>query len=309
MNRSNAIALGLSSLVIGGVAATVPRTTTPATPATPSGGGRRPTPPSLGRHAFASRDNVQLRSAPSPTAPVDGTFGLGSGFLIGPEALPGWFPIVREWVNEDGSRTTRNLAFVSAADITFTDPRVATATPFRSLTFGDNPNAPKLGRTDGGECDAFVKLTWPHGVDDFKARLDTLFSATDRTIRDCTGLPRAQSDEWAVFHARWKEFLARPTGTFGSGSDWDTACSYARTLDGWRDTIGNAQAQCVIVGPTNIHGFEVAPSVENSLSSVATIVKWGTVALGGIVLFSTFYPEIREGLATLRARRSARKRS
>ena len=307
MNRANAIALGLSSLVVGAVAASVPPTM-PASPTTPATPGRRPTPPSLARHAFASRDNVQLRTAPSAAAPVDGTFGLGSGFLVGPEALPGWFPIVREWVNEDGSRTTRNLAFVSAADITFTDPRrVAdmTATPFRSLTFGDNPNAPKLGRTDGGECDAFVKLTWPHGVDDFKARLDTLFSATDRTIRDCAGLPRAQSDEWAVFHARWKEFLARPTGTFGSGTDWDTACAYARTLDGWRDAIGSTQ--CTIVGPTNIHGFEVAPSVENSLASVATIVKWGTVALGGIVLFSTFYPEIREATAALRTWRSSRR--
>lgn len=308
-SRANAIALGLSSLVVGAVAASVP-STTPApgtTPATPNDG-RRPTPPSLARHAFASRDNVQLRTDPSPAAPVDGTFGLGSGFLVGPEVLPGWFPIVREWVNEDGSRTTRNLAFVSAADITFSDPRRVATAPFRtSLTFGDNPNAPKLGRTDGGECDAFVKLTWPHGVDDFKARLDTLFSATDRTVRDCAGLPRAQSDEWAVFHARWKEFATRPTGTFGSGTDWDTACSYARTLDGWRDAIGSTQ--CTIVGPTNIHGYEVSPGVENSLASVATIVKWGTLAIGGIVLFSTFYPEIREATAALRARRSARKRS
>ena len=298
-NRANAIALGLSSLVIGTVAATVQPT--PTSPVTPNGGGRRPTPPSLARHAFAARDNVQVRSAPSPAAQVEGTFGLGSGFRIGPEAIPGWFPIVREWVNEDGSRTTRDLAFVSAADITFTDPR-RVAFQRATTTTGQ---AVKPGRSDGGECDLFVSVNWPSNVDDFKRRLDTVASATDRSIRDCPALLRAQQDEWAVFFAQWREFAARPTPTFGSGREWDTVCAYARTLDGWRETLSSTS--CVIVGPTNIHGYEVAPGVENSLASIAGIVKWGTLALGGIVLFGTFYPEIREATAALRARRSSRR--
>ena len=125
-NRANVIALSLSSLVVAAVATAGPLTRRP----TPSA------PPSLARQAFASRDNVQVRSAPSATAPALGTLSLGSDVLIGPEELPGWFPIVREWVNEDGSRTTRNLAFVSAADITFTDPRRVTAATVPSGRIG-----------------------------------------------------------------------------------------------------------------------------------------------------------------------------
>ena len=300
MNRANAIALGLSSLVVGAVAATVPRAdATPATPPTPGG---RPTPPKIGRHAFAVRDGVQVRTAPSSTSPVEGTFGRGSGFLVGPEELPGWFPIVREWVNEDGSRTARNLAFVSAADITFTDPRAVAALMPRTGQVVTKP-----GRSDGGECDLFVSINWPSNVDDFKRRLDTVVSATDRSVRGCAGLSRAQQDEWAVFRSTWREFATKPTPTFGSGREWDSVCAYARTLDGWRETVANTN--CALVGPTNIHGYEAPPGVENSLSSIATIVKWGTVAIGGTVLLATFYPEIREGLAALRARRSARKRS
>ena len=303
MNRANAIALGLSSLVVGAVAASVPPAlATPNTP--PPTPGRRPTPPSLARHAFAARENVQLRTAPSPNAPVDGTFGFGSGFLVGPEALPGWFPIVREWVDEDGSRTTRDLAFVSAADITFTDPRrvaFANAPLSAALQPTTGQQAVKPGRSDGGECDLFVSVNWPSNVDDFKKRLDTVASATDRSIRDCATLARAQRDEWAIFFAQWREFAQRPTPTFGSGREWDTVCAYAKTLDGWRETLANTS--CTIVGPTNIHGYEIAPGVENSLASVATIVKWGTLVIGGAVLFGTFYPEIREGLTALRARR------
>ena len=504
MNRANALALALSSLVIGTVAATVPPAGSPATP----GSGGRTTPPSLARRAFASRDNVQVRSVPSETAPVEGTFGLGSGFLVGPEAVPGWFPIVREWVNEDGSRTTRDLAFVSAADIVFTDPRrtavvqplvgqapaserlvpgqrfvaqipsgaiattlgtapdpamlgtpqsfvtvrvqprsgiamngsviarheatgqevaipdsyvlnevtsstvASTAAPAllqigdrvfvsiasmveasraamqygssepettkkwrlaaeqdpslqdvvvqiiaindianayegspiefihrrgaqeertpvppserRLMRVGFNspirrdtsaPTTPrstastgqqavKPGHSDGGECDLFVSVNWPSNVDDFKKRLDTVASATDRSIRDCPGLARAQRDEWAVFFAQWREFANRPTPTFGAGREWDSVCAYAHTLDGWRETI--AATNCALVGPTNIHGYEVSPGVENILASVATIVKWGAVTLGGALLFSTFYPEIRAATAALRARRAKR---
>ena len=387
MNRNSAIALGLSSLVLGAVAATVPREGALPAPAPPNG--PRPTPPPRGRHAFASRDGVQVRSAPSPTAPIEGTFGFGSGFVVGPEELPGWFPIVREWVNEDGSRTTRNLAFVSAADITFTDPRRVTLAqlptpvsraaseylapgahfvaqiPFGAIatTLGTAPDptmfgtpqsfitvrtqprngiatsgsviarhamtgqevaipdqyviptdstaigqvVTKPGKSDGGECDLFVSINWPSNVDDFKRRLDTVVSATDRSVRECAALSRAQQDEWAVFRATWREFATKPTPTFGSGREWDSVCSYARILDGWREAIANTN--CALVGPTNIHGYEVSPGVENSLASVASIVKWGTLAIGGVVLFGTFYPEIREGMAALRARRTARKRS
>lgn len=300
MNRANAIALGLSSLVVGAVAATVPRAST--TPS--SGGGRQPVPSTV-RHGYASRDNVQIRSSPTPTAPVQATFGLGSGFLLGPEAVLGWFPIVREWVNEDGSRTARNLAFVSAADITFTDPKRVALQTTTSMT--GTGQVAKPGRSDGGECDLFVTVNWPSNVDDFKKRLDTVVSATDLSVRECAGLSRAQRDAWAVFLAEWREFATRPTPTFGSGREWDTVCGYARTLDGWREAL--VGTNCGLIGPTNIHGYEISPGVENSLASIAGIVKWGTLALGGIVLFGTFYPEIREATSALRARRTARKRS
>ena len=308
MNRSTALALALSSLVVGTVASTAhpSMSTAPGAP----GGGRTP-PPSLARRAFAARDNVQVRSAPSATAAVEGTFGLGSGFLVGPEAVPGWFPIVREWVNENGSRTTRDLAFVSAADIAFTDPRRVASPETRALlsrsALGPYTATQVAGKSDGGECDLFVSVNWPSNVDDFKKRLDTVASATDRSIRECPALARAQRDEWAVFFAQWREFANRPTPTFGSGREWDTVCAYARTLDGWRETL--TSTNCALIGPTNIHGYEVSPGVENSLASVATIVKWGAVTLGGVLLFSTFYPEIRATTAALRARRAAPKRT
>lgn len=305
MNRPNSIALGLSALVLGAVASTASSSPNAAPSPAPSGRGRT-LPPSLARHAFAARDGVQVRSAPSNDASVDGTFGLGSGFLVGPETIPGWFPIVREWV--DGTmRVTRDLGYLDAADVTFTDPRTVTiavaSSPPRAI--GASPS-PALGRTDGGECDQLTHFFgWPKGVDDFKARLDTLFSSTDRSIRECPSLSRSQRDEWAIFLAQWKKFAATPTATFGSHEDWVTTCTYSKTLDGWRDVL--ATTQCAVVGPTTIHGYEVPASAENTLASLATIVKWGALIIGGSVLIATFYPEIKGGLSALRASRSQRK--
>lgn len=284
--RGNLIALGLSSLVVAALLSQQ------------SAG--RATPPSAARVATALREITEIRIAPTAEASVIGTVGKGSRFLVGDE-VSGWFPIIREWVNEDGSRTDRDLGWVRRSDIAFVPdlvrPAVATASaPFAPFAIGAPP---KLGNTDGGECtDGLFKVTWPSGVDDFKARLDTLFSATDRTIQDCASIAPAQKDQWAVFLARWREFAKEPAPLFGSASHWENACGYSRTLDGWRDVI--ASTDCKIIGPSTIRGYEVPESSLKALESLSTIAKWGTIGVGGAALFAAFYPEIRSALGAVR---------
>lgn len=166
--------------------------------------------------------------------------------------------------------------------------------PYIPLSF-----QPSTGGVDAGECDAPVKFTWPSEVDDFKARLQTIFDATDRTVIGCASLPAEQRKAWNNFYAAWRTFRVKETPTFGSYNDWVTTCTYAKTLDGWRETIKNAK--CPIIGPADIKGYELPTGVEKSLESLATTVKWGMLGLGGLILLVTFWPEIRGALGAARA--------
>lgn len=296
VDRNTGIALGLSSLVLGGIAAThrAPPTTTPS---------GRPVPPSTARRAFAARDGVPVRAGPAANTPEVARLGRGSAVRVaGEEDLPGsgFLPIVREWVEENGSRFSRTLGYVAAVDVVFTDP-----SPFRTLGPARTPIAeegqPTGDRSDGGECDVFFTATWPSAVTHFKERLDTVFQATNASIERCAGLDAAEREQWNVFFTTWRTFRNTPTPTIGSGAHWDQTCAFSRTLDGWRAKL--RQTRCALVGPVGIHGYELPSSTGKAIENVATIVKWGALTIGGAVLIGTFYPEIRAGLTVLRARR------
>ena len=296
MNRPNAIALGLSALTVGAVAATARPTTLPKP---------RPVPPSDARHAFANKDIIVVRQGPNDTAPEVARLGLGSGMLVHPRELEGgYLAIVREWV-EGNARFSHDLGFVRSADVVFTDPlrRPASAIVARGIApkIGEGQEPPK-DRSDGGECDVFFTVTWPSAVDHFKQRLDAVWQATDRSVQSCAALSQDEKDAWGLLYGRWKTFAATPTPYVGSGAHWDQTCAWSRTLDGERKKI--AQVKCNIVGPINIQGYELPAGVSASISNVATIVKWGALGIGGAVLVATVLPEIRAALGALRARRT-----
>lgn len=304
MNRNDALALGASAVIIG-LAASTHRS--------PSGSKTLgeidifPTPPSTTRRGFAARDATIVRSAPSPTAPEVARLGRGSAVRVAAEEdVPGsgFLPIVREWV-EAGARRRTIIGYIAALDVVYNDPgpRPTLGTPANTRALGAVGIASegRADRSDGGECDVFGTLTWPSSVDHFKERLDTVFQATNRSIELCATFPDADRQQWALFYGRWQAFQRTPTPTFGSGGHWDQTCAYARTLDGWRDRL--RQTRCELVGPSNIHGYELPPGVGGGLESLATIVKWGALTIGGAVLLATFYPEIRAGLGALRATR------
>lgn len=306
MNRNTAIALGLEALVIGGLAASASRAGAGPAPNT------RPIPPSTARRAFAAHDGTIVRDRPGPGAGVVATLGMGSGIRVGgQETSPGsgFLSIVREWV-EDGVRFSRDLGFIRASDVVYSDPRAPTGSPFTSPFYtptGRDEEVPRGDRSDGGECDLFATLTWPSSVDHFKERLDTVWSATNRSVQECPGFPAADRDEWNLTYGRWRAFAETKTPTFGSGAYWDQTCAWGRTLDGWRRRL--AQTQCPLVGPVNIQGYALPGGVEAGLGSIATIVKWGALTVGGAILVATLYPEIQAGLSALRAGRTLRGRS
>ena len=284
MNRPNALALGLSALIVGAVASQA------GTPA------RRRTPPSTARRAYARAD-IPIRQGPAVTTPTIGTLGLGSPILVGDAALPGWLPIVREWIDENGARFSRALGYVAETDVTFGPPAAV-------VTTGQTAAATAPGRSDAGECDATFHFGgWPSQVDDFKARLNTVFDDTDAAVRGCAAMSAETKARWAAFLQVWRTFEAKPTATFGSYEDWRTTCTYAKQLDAWRDDT-LAKAACAPVGPSGIHGYDLPAGVQAGAESLATIVKWGALTVGGTLLVATFYPEIRSALTALRTARA-----
>lgn len=135
MNRANALALGLSTLVVGAVASTARAASTT--------GAARPIPPSTARRAFAARDGVIVRAGPASTTPEVARLGRGSAVRVaGEEDLPGsgFLPIVREWV-DGGARFARNLGWIAAVDLIYTDPRPRALTAATGLT---PPRPPSL---------------------------------------------------------------------------------------------------------------------------------------------------------------------
>lgn len=155
----------------------------------------------------------------------------------------------------------------------------------RSRYVGYSPMV--FGGVDAGACDAPIKMTWPGEVDDFKARLGTLFEATDLGIRACAGFDANDRRAWELFLAEWRTFRQKPTPTFGSYGDWVTTCTYAKTLDGWRDKLTGAR--CVIPGPKDLKGYELPQSAE----SAARWIGIGLVATAAIVTVVVLAPEIK----------------
>lgn len=165
----------------------------------------------------------------------------------------------------------------------------ARTVPRLTDSLGGRPLA--FAGVDAGECDAPLKITWPSDVENFKARLDPLFTATDTAVRGCFQMAPADRTAWQDFFAVWRSWMSKPVGIFGSHGEWVETCGFARTLDAWRTKI--AAVNCAIVGPDEIEGNQ----------KTIDLLKYGIlggVALAGAGLAIAFLPELKGALAGLR---------
>lgn len=167
---------------------------------------------------------------------------------------------------------------------------------YRSRPFASPYSLPVTGRagtsvfggSDAGECEEpIVKFTWPSSVDEFKARLDTVFVAVDASVRACPGMQPGDRDAWASFVATWRTFLARKTPLFGSSSEWEQTCGYAKMLDKWQERI--ATTGCQLLGPGQIEGRKNAPQVMD----LARLLAYGAIGIGAVTLLVIYAPEIK----------------
>lgn len=151
---------------------------------------------------------------------------------------------------------------------------------------------PSIGGVDAGACDAPIKIPWPSEVDDLKARINTVVEGMDIGVKHCPQLPPDERKAWEVFIAEWRTFNAKKTPTFGSYGDWVNACTYAKTIDAWRDKL---LKYCTLPGPSKIE----PPGAIN-------LVKWltvGGIVLGGVLLLTIYAPEIKAGFKTITGRK------
>jgi hypothetical protein len=139
---------------------------------------------------------------------------------------------------------------------------------------------------DGGECTADVlKITWPSDVDDFKARLAPIAQGIDASVQSCAALTPADRASWSASFSAWLTFAGVKTPTFGSSNAWQTACSWARTFDAWRDKLTGVR--CAIAGPNQIQTEQTKP---------VDLAKWiaiGAVAVGTVAVLLVYAPEIK----------------
>lgn len=128
---------------------------------------------------------------------------------------------------------------------------------------------PTIGGVDGGECDKLVFLgVWPSDVEALKARLHPQVVALDLAVDSATcSLSAEDRAAWGAFTAQWLEFYQRPVGTFGSYGEWTAACSWAHTIDAWREKL--AQKCSALPGPAPIKGADAS----------AATVKWASIGL------------------------------
>ncbi|HVH45009.1 MAG TPA: hypothetical protein VM925_21800 [Labilithrix sp.] len=134
-----------------------------------------------------------------------------------------------------------------------------------------------IGGVDGGECDAPVKFPWPSDVDALKARVALQVDALDLGVKSCAGLTAEDRAAWELFVGTWRAFAKKETPVFGAYGEWVTACSYAHTVDAWREKIASKCSS--VPGPNPIHGAETAASTVKWVSAAVLAVA---VVGGGI---------------------------
>lgn len=142
---------------------------------------------------------------------------------------------------------------------------------------------PQISGVDGGECEKiFYFGVWPSDVDTFKQRLNTIAESMDIGIKTCQGLPQSERQSWEIFIKEWRAFMAEETPTFGAYGKWTNACTYAATIDSWREKL---LRYCHLPGPDKIE----PPNTTN-------LVKWAVVGALGIAAVTTlvvYAPEIK----------------
>lgn len=132
----------------------------------------------------------------------------------------------------------------------------------------------QIGGVDGGECDQSFVITWPHSVDALKARLRVVAEAFDLGVLACPELPATDRAAWATFIAEFRAFAGKETPIFGSHNEWVTACSYAHTLDAWREKLAT---KCNVPGPAEIKGTDTSPIKWVAAAVIAVAVVGGGV--------------------------------
>ncbi len=132
-----------------------------------------------------------------------------------------------------------------------------------------------MAGVDGGECDQAFVVTWASDVERLKARLSPIAEALDLGVRACTALDPNDRKAWELFIVEWRTFKARSTPFFGSYNEWITACSYAHTLDAWREKLVE---KCVVPGPNAIKGADSSSFKWAVAAAIVGIVAIGTRA-------------------------------
>jgi len=155
----------------------------------------------------------------------------------------------------------------------------------------DQPTSVRIAGVDAGQCSpgaaGLIHVVTPSEVDDFKARLDTLFEDTNLGVASCGGVSANDRSSWATFYNAWKGFAAQSTGFFSTVGAGRTACSYAAQLDGWRDKL--RAINCALPGPATIANV----GAEDALTDTLKWVAIGALAVGGTLVLLSYAPEIK----------------
>jgi hypothetical protein len=330
MQRSSAIALGLSALVLGGVA--LSSRTTPAP---------RPAPRSSARQAFAARDGVIVRAGPADTTPEMDRLRFGSPLLVGDQediAGSGYLAVVRESV-DGGVRFQRPIGYVAISDVLFPGSPPIASTPPRFGTVGGHHSLAETRDLLAVADYRFKQVA--HAMEESRTRA---FEPSDRTAFEA---------DWTRLSSRWasaRKEIARALILKAAAFPIFVSADRIPTEDEWVRTLSFVQGQELVRGSLQditsrletILGRKIlfegqpgqnAPDVDLDLfkdldaqirageaaarsakeaadrATVQAILSPTGIALlavGGGVLAFTFLPEIRASLGALRGSRAAR---
>ena len=334
MNRNDAVALGLSAIGLGAVAATHrPRIPIEAT--------RRPA-TSVARHAIVVRAGVPVRQGPSPAAPVLGTLSEGDQIVVDPTetSFPGVLPLVRETIDEQGIRFERILGWVRTSDV-----RVENGTPVASRT-GELVNQTAVGTIGGRHTLAETRDLL--AVADYRFR-EVAAALQESRLRPTDSATRADLDaDWARLSASWatarqqvaKNLILKgaafpiflPDDMIPTEDEWVRVLSFVQGQELMRGSLqditrrverilgrqvlfenqpaqGSADVDLALfqtldaeIRAGEVAAERVAASAKRAAFSPTGLALGGTLlTIGGVVLTVAFLPEIRLALGAARA--------
>jgi hypothetical protein len=131
-----------------------------------------------------------------------------------------------------------------------------------------------MSGVDAGACDRlFGTVATAESVENFKVTIDAAVETTHLGVLACPELSTTNRDRWLAFLADWRQFRATEASFWtNAGAQWNQCCQYAKTLDGWRETLTRECGK--LPGPETPQGPDTS------------VVKWvaAAVIVGAIVL-------------------------